>query len=156
MRIHLIAVGSRMPRWVDEGFTDYAKRMPAECRVNLVEIPTGRRGKHADLARLRRDEGTRQLAAIPRGAHVVALEVTGRSWSTGQLAGRLDGWLREGRDTALLIGGPEGLDPTARAAAAEEWSLSALTLPHPLVRVLIAEQLYRAWSILQHHPYHRG
>jgi len=145
-----------MPRWVEDGFSDYAKRMPPECRITLVEIPAGRRGKHADLARLRRDEAARQLAAIPRGAHVVALEVDGRAWSTEQLAGQLDGWLRQGRDTALLVGGPEGLDPTARAAAAAAWSLSPLTLPHPLVRVLVAEQLYRAWSILQNHPYHRG
>lgn len=156
MNIYLIAVGDRMPRWVQEGYQEYAKRLPPECALQLVEIPAGRRGKNADIARLIRDESERLLAAIPRGAAVVALEVGGRSWSTQQLAHKLEGWMDSGRDVALLVGGPDGLGDEARAAAGELWSLSALTLPHPLVRVVLAEQLYRAWSVLRNHPYHRA
>ena len=156
MNIYLIAVGDRMPGWVQEGYQEYAKRLPPECALRLVEIPAGRRGKNADIARLVRDESERLLAAIPRGAAVVALEVGGRSWSTQQLAHKLEGWMDSGRDVALLVGGPDGLGDEARAAAGELWSLSALTLPHPLVRVVLAEQLYRAWSVLRNHPYHRA
>ena len=156
MRIHLIAVGDKMPRWVQDGYEDYAKRLPAECALRLVEIPAARRGKNADIARVLRDETERQLAAVPKGADVVALEVGGRAWSTEQLADQLGGWMSGGRDLALLVGGPEGLGAAARAAARQRWSLSPLTLPHPLVRVVLAEQLYRAWSILRNHPYHRA
>jgi len=156
MNIHLIAVGEKMPRWVQEGFAEYAKRLPAECALRLIEIAPGRRGKNADIARAMRDEGERMLAAIPKGARVIALEVDGRAWNTEQLAGQLEGWMAGGQDIALLVGGPEGLDASARQRADQLWSLSPLTLPHPLVRVLLAEQLYRAWSILRHHPYHRA
>lgn len=153
--MHLLAVGNRMPAWVSEGYTDYARRLPPECALRLVEIAPGKRGKNADLARIQRDEGERMLAAIPKGAQVVALEVGGRAWDTPQLARQLDRWLGEGRDVALLVGGPEGLAPVCRERAELCWSLSPLTLPHPLVRVVLAEQLYRAWSLLQGHPYHR-
>ena len=155
MRVHLIAVGTRMPAWVTQGFEEYARRLPADCALQLVEIPAGKRGKNADIARITRDEGERTLAAIPRGARVVALDVEGRAWRTEQLAGQLDDWRHDGRDVALLVGGPEGLAPACLARAEQRWSLSPLTLPHPLVRIVVAEQLYRAWSILQGHPYHR-
>lgn len=145
-----------MPRWVQEGFDDYAKRLPPECRLRLVEVPAGRRGKSPDVARIIRDETQRLLAAIPKAARVIALEVKGHAWSTEALAGELDAWLHDGRDVALLVGGPEGLGDEARTTASQLWSLSPLTLPHPLVRVLLAEQLYRAWSILRNHPYHRA
>jgi 23S rRNA (pseudouridine1915-N3)-methyltransferase len=156
MQIHLLAVGEKMPHWVREGFDEFARRLPPECALRLVEIAPGRRGKGADLARAIRQEGERMLAALPKGARVVALEVEGRAWRTEQLAERLAGWLAGGQDLALLVGGPEGLAPACRARADERWSLSPLTLPHMLVRILIAEQLYRAWSILQGHPYHRA
>jgi len=156
MQIHLIAIGDKMPRWVQEGFDEYAKRLPPECALRLVEIPAVRRGKNADIVRIMRDEAQRLLAAIPKGAEVVALEVGGRGWSTEQLAARLDDWMGSGRDLALLVGGPDGLTDEVRATAGQLWSLSPLTLPHPLVRVLLAEQLYRAWSILRGHPYHRA
>ena len=155
MRIHLIAVGTKMPAWVTQGFEEYARRLPADCALQLVEIAAGKRGKNADIARITRDEGERTLAAIPKGARVVALDVKGRSWSTGQLSQQLDGWRHEGRDIALLVGGPEGLAAECLAHAEQCWSLSPLTLPHPLVRIVVAEQLYRAWSILHGHPYHR-
>ncbi|MCB1924397.1 MAG: 23S rRNA (pseudouridine(1915)-N(3))-methyltransferase RlmH [Gammaproteobacteria bacterium] len=156
MNIHLIAVGDRMPRWIQEGFDEYARRLPTECALKLNEIAPGKRGKNADIARIVRDETERTLAAIPKGAKVVALEVDGQRWSTEQLSVRLDDWMADGRDLALLVGGPDGLGDAARAAAELQWSLSPLTLPHPLVRVIVAEQLYRAWSILRNHPYHRA
>ncbi len=156
MRIQLIAVGTRMPGWVTAGYRDYAQRLPRECVLELVEIPAARRGKHPDLARLLREEGERMLAAVAKGAQVIALEVDGRAWRTEELARQLQSWLQDGRDLALLVGGPEGLDAACRTRAEGTWSLSPLTLPHPLVRVVVAEQLYRAWSILNHHPYHRA
>lgn len=156
MRIQLIAVGTRMPGWVTAGYRDYAQRLPRECALDLVEIPAARRGKHPDLARLLREEGERMLAAAAKGARVIALDVNGRTWSTEDLAGQLRGWLQDGRDLALLVGGPEGLDMACRARAELAWSLSPLTLPHSLVRVVVAEQFYRAWSILNNHPYHRA
>ncbi|MBI5611987.1 MAG: 23S rRNA (pseudouridine(1915)-N(3))-methyltransferase RlmH [Gammaproteobacteria bacterium] len=155
MHIHLIAVGKGMPAWVEAGYQEYAKRLRGECRLVLKEIPAGRRAKGADIARLIKDEGARCLAALPKGARAIALERTGRALSTQELARKLPGWLAEGRDVALLIGGPEGLASACLERADETWSLSALTLPHPLVRVLVAEQLYRAWSIYKNLPYHR-
>jgi 23S rRNA (pseudouridine1915-N3)-methyltransferase len=156
MRIRLIAVGQKMPEWVMAGFAEYAKRLPADCSLDLVEIPLTKRGKNVDVARAMKREGEQMLAAI--GAHdiVVTLEVAGSSWSTEQLATRLAGWRDQGQSVSLLVGGPEGLDEACLAKATLRWSLSALTLPHPLVRVVLAEQLYRAWTILQNHPYHRG
>jgi 23S rRNA (pseudouridine1915-N3)-methyltransferase len=155
VKIHLIAVGERMQRWVEEGYTEYAVRLPPACTLHLVEIPTGRRAKGADIERLVRQEGERVLAAVPGGATVWALDERGQAWSTRELAGRLAIWLQEGRDLALLVGGPEGLAPACRARAEGLWSLSPLTLPHPLVRVVVAEQIYRAWTLLTGHPYHR-
>lgn len=156
MNIHFICVGNRMPRWVQEGYEEYAKRMPPECALRLVEIAPGRRGKGADVQRAIREEGERMLAAIPKGCRVLALDVKGRSWSTEQLSAQLDGWMGEGRDLALLVGGPEGLAESCLQQADGRWSLSPLTLPHPLVRVVVSEQLYRAWSLLRGHPYHRA
>ena len=155
MRIHLIAAGNRMPGWIDEGFREYARRLPSECALQLTEIPLGKRTKTADIDRLRRQEGEKMTAAVPKGALTVALEVNGRPWSTEQLSERLGKWLAEGRNMALLVGGPEGLDPEISRRADQRWSLSPLTLPHPLVRVVVAEQIYRAWTLLKGHPYHR-
>lgn len=155
MRVHLIAVGERMPAWVQAGYAEYAKRLPPECALRLVEIAPGKRSKGADVARLVAEEGDRILAAIPKGALVVALEVKGQPWSTEDLSRRLGEWMQGGRDVALLVGGPDGLDARCRERADLLWSLSPLTLPHPLVRVLVAEQIYRAHSLLRGHPYHR-
>jgi len=155
MHIYLIAVGERMPDWVEAGYAEYAKRMPRECRMVLKEIPAGRRGKHTDLTRLIEQEGARQLAAVPAGARVVALDRTGKMPDTEALSKHLGKWLVGGRDVALLVGGPEGLAPACLARADEHWSLSPLTLAHPVVRVVVAEQLYRAWSIIANKPYHR-
>lgn len=155
MKIYLIAVGTKMPGWVGDGVDEYRKRLPRECLLELVEIPMAKRGKNADIPRLMRQEGERIAQAIPKGCRVVTLEVEGKGWTTPQLAGRLEQWLGDGRDVALLVGGPDGLDAETRRLADERWSLSNLTLPHPLVRIVVAEQIYRAWSLIQGHPYHR-
>jgi 23S rRNA (pseudouridine1915-N3)-methyltransferase len=156
MRIHLISVGNRMPGWVEQGYADYAKRMPPECALLLREIAPGKRGKGRSAKRAVADEGERMLKALPGRSRVIALDVAGRPWSTETLSQRLAQWLADGRDPALLVGGPEGLSPDCLARAEERWSLSPLTFPHPLVRVILAEQLYRAWTLLQGHPYHRA
>lgn len=155
MRIRLLAVGTRMPEWVTAGYQDYAKRLQGEVSLELIEIPAPHRGKNADIPRLMSKEGEALLAAIPNGDRVVALDVKGRGYTTEQLADRLGYWLQEGHHLSLLVGGPDGLAPAALARAEEKWSLSPLTLPHPLVRVLLAEQLYRAWTLIKGHPYHR-
>jgi 23S rRNA (pseudouridine1915-N3)-methyltransferase len=155
MQIHLLAVGNRMPSWVTEGFEEYQKRLPKECELILREIPPGKRGKNADLERIRDEEGAKILDLLTSDDRVIALEVGGKNWSTETLAQELGNWMQEGRRVALLVGGPEGHSEAVRKRAPVHWSLSPLTLPHPLVRVLIAEQIYRAHSILRNHPYHR-
>ena len=155
MQIQLIAVGNRMPSWVTEGYQDYAKRLPRECELLLREIAPGKRGKHADIARIREEEGERVLSALGRDDRVIALEVGGKAWCTLDLAEQLTSWQRHGHRVSLLVGGPDGLSDACRQRASQQWSLSPLTLPHPLVRVILAEQIYRAWSLLNRHPYHR-
>lgn len=155
MQIHLVAVGNRMPGWVTEGYQEYAKRLPPECRLVLREITPGKRLKNAEITRIRAEEGERILAAIAPEDHVIALEVLGKAWSTETLAEQLGQWQRDGRRIALLVGGPDGLSSPCRDRADQQWSLSPLTLPHPIVRIVVAEQIYRAWSWLNRHPYHR-
>lgn len=156
MRISLIAVGTRMPAWVEAGVSEYRKRLPPEIQFDIREIALGKRGKNADIARAMQEEGEAMQAAITARDRVIALDVRGKSLGTEQLAAKLSAWQMEGDDISLLVGGPDGLAPACLDRAAERWSLSALTLPHPLVRVLIAEQIYRAWSINHNHPYHRS
>lgn len=155
MRIRLIAVGTKMPGWVTTGYQEYAKRLPSDFQLELVELPVGHRGKGADLARAIKSEGDAMLAAIPKGDKVIALCVDGRNWSTEKLSEQAEEWRMEGFNISLLVGGPDGLDSRCVAIADQRWSLSALTLPHPLVRIVLAEQLYRAWTLLQGHPYHK-
>ena len=143
-----------MPPWVRSGFEDYAGRLPRRCPLELVEVPLTPRGRRP-LAQCLAREGARMVAAIPPRAAVIALDERGQPWTTRELADRLAAWLGAGSDLALLVGGPDGLAPAALAATRERWSLSPLTLPHGLVRVLVAEALYRAWSVLDRHPYHR-
>ncbi|MCU7892191.1 MAG: 23S rRNA (pseudouridine(1915)-N(3))-methyltransferase RlmH [Candidatus Thiodiazotropha sp. (ex Ustalcina ferruginea)] len=156
MNIYLISVGNRMPGWVVEGYQEYARRMPAECALHLIEIGPGHRGKNADISRTVRDEGERMQKAIPKGCQVLALDLSGTAMSTEQLSAKLETWMADSRDLALLVGGPEGLAADCLQKAQGRWSLSPLTLPHPLVRVVVAEQLYRAWSLMRNHPYHRA
>lgn len=156
MKARLIATGERAPGWVAQGFAEYQKRLSHWLPLELVEVTPGLRGRNRDAQRAIEDEGQRVLAALPRNAHVVALEVTGKQHSSEQLAQRLEHWRGQGRDLALLIGGPEGHAPAVLAAAHETWSLGPLTLPHMLARLVVAEQLYRAAAMLANHPYHRA
>lgn len=156
MKARLIAVGERAPGWVAQGFAEYQKRLSHWLPLDLAEIEPGVRGKGRDTARAIMDEGARVLAALPKQAYVVALDGRGRMHSSEQLAQRLEHWRGQGRDLAFLIGGPEGHAPEVIARADEVWSLGPLTLPHMLVRLVLAEQLYRAAALLAHHPYHRG
>lgn len=156
MKGRLIAVGERAPGWVAQGFAEYQKRLSHWLPLELLEIEPGIRGKGRDTPRAIADEGARVLAALPKQAQVVALDGRGRMHSSEQLAQRLEHWRGLGRDLAFLIGGPEGHAPAVLARADETWSLGPLTLPHMLVRLVLAEQLYRAAALLANHPYHRG
>ena len=156
MKAALIAVGERAPEWVASGFTEYQKRLSHWLPLSLIEVSPGLRGKGRDAVRAMSDEGSRVLAAIPKQAHVVTLDGHGKPYTSEQLAARLEAWRQAGRDLAFLIGGPEGHAPEVLAAAGESWSLGPLTLPHMLVRLVAAEQLYRAASLLANHSYHRG
>jgi len=156
LKARLVAVGERAPGWVTEGFGEYRKRLSHWLPLELVEIAPGVRGKGRDTARAIHDEGQRVLAALPRGELVVALDGRGRQWSSEELARRLEHWRGQGRDLAFVVGGPEGHADEVLARADERWSLGPLTLPHMLVRLLVAEQLYRAAAMLANHPYHRA
>ncbi|MDH5766317.1 MAG: 23S rRNA (pseudouridine(1915)-N(3))-methyltransferase RlmH [Gammaproteobacteria bacterium] len=156
MKIHLLAVGQKMPSWVEQGYLEYAQRLPSEAKLELKEIAPGKRGKNADLKRIIQEEGQRIIANIPKNSYKVVLDVKGKPWSTEQLAEQLGQWMQSGQDICLMVGGPEGLSDECRMLGQEYWSLSSLTFPHPLVRVIVAEQLYRAWAILKNHPYHRA
>ena len=154
MRLTVLAVGTRMPAWVNEGFREYQKRMPRHLGLSLVEIPAAK--QRTDPERARTDEAQRILKKVSAGAEsFVTLEETGRQLSSRQLADQLQAWMDSGGGVSLAIGGPDGLDKACLERSDLQWSLSRLTLPHGLVRVMLAEQLYRAWTILQGHPYHR-
>ena len=154
MRLALVAVGQRMPAWIREGFDDYAKRLRPRLPVTLVEIPAGKRSS-GDTARAMADEGKRMLAALKRDDYVVALDERGRERSSIELSKWLALRLKDGRDLVFLVGGPDGFASAVTRRADESWSLSKLTLPHAMVRVLWIEQLYRAVTLLDGHPYHR-
>ena len=156
MRIVLIAAGTRQPQWVQDGFREYARRLRGNCTLELVEIPLGRRTSAGAARQAVEQEAGRILRAIPRGARAIALDIGGKPWSTEQLAARMLDWMAGGAPVCLLVGGPDGLSPRVMERANERWSLSSLTLPHGLVRPLVAEALYRAWSLNQGHPYHRA
>ena len=155
MKLHILAVGHKMPDWIAAGFDEYTKRMPPELRIELREIKPEQRSSGRPAESVMAAERLRIEAALPKGARLVALDERGKDWTTMQLAGALPGWQQDGRDVAFLIGGADGLDSELKARADLLLRLSSLTLPHAMVRVLLAEQLYRAWTITQNHPYHR-
>jgi len=155
VHLHLIAVGKRMPAWIKEGFAEYNKRLPAELRLNLIEITPAVRGKSDSIKKAIMEENRRIRAAIPKNSLVVAIDEKGRQFNSIQLSKKIASWLQQGRDVSFVIGGADGLDDDFKKSADEIWSLSPMTLPHALVRVIVAEQIYRAWSILKNHPYHR-
>jgi len=156
MKINLISVGTRMPGWVEEGMQEYARRLPADFSFHCIEVPLGKRGKNMDPRQAMEQEGEALLARLTSRDHVVALDVLGKSLSTEAMAARVGSIRDNGRNLSLLVGGPDGLSQACLNRADERWSLSALTLPHPLVRIVIAEQMYRVWSVLNGHPYHRA
>jgi 23S rRNA (pseudouridine1915-N3)-methyltransferase len=155
VRLLLLAAGTRLPAWMGQGYEEYASRLKGDYRLELKEIPLGHRGSVATAQSVAK-EGERMIAAVPAGAYVVALQVHGRAMSSEQLAGFLQARALDGRTLVFCIGGPDGLAPDVDARADYRWSLSALTLPHGLARVMVAEALYRAASILKGHPYHRA
>lgn len=155
MKIKLIAVGQKMPDWVEKAFVNYAQRMPKDCSLELVEIPAAKRSKNQLAQQWMEKEGEAILRAVDKSDWVVALEVKGKNWTTAELAQQLELWQHKGCNVALLVGGPDGLSTACQQRANAFWSLSALTLPHPMVRIILAEALYRAWSVTVNHPYHR-
>jgi 23S rRNA (pseudouridine1915-N3)-methyltransferase len=155
MRISVVAVGTKMPSWVTQGVEEYCRRLPREIKLQWREIQLARRTAGSSAQQLREREGEQMLKAVPAGDTVIALDVEGKRIRTGELAQKLEAWQMSGSSYSLLIGGPDGLAPQCLDRANACWSLSDLTLPHPLVRVILAEQLYRAWTITVNHPYHR-
>jgi 23S rRNA (pseudouridine1915-N3)-methyltransferase len=156
LRLSLIAASNRQPDWVDEAADDYAKRLRGRCTLEVKTVPLARRTAALPAERAIRDEGERMLALLPPASHVVALLETGKPWSTQDVAAKLESWMQRGAPVVFLVGGPDGLSSACIARANERWSLSNLTLPHGLVRVVVAEALYRGWSLLENHPYHRA
>lgn len=155
MKLRIIAVGHKMPEWVSAGCAEYVRRMPREAQVELVELKPDKRAAGKGGEQVREAEAARIREAVGRD-YLVALDEHGQQVTTLKLADRFEGWLAGGRDVSLVIGGADGLHPSIKAQADWLWSLTPLTLPHGMVRVLLAEQLYRAWSVLTNHPYHRG
>lgn len=155
MIIHFITVGQKMPKWVQDGYNEYAKRLPKACELKLHELPMATRGKSGSVDKYKAEEAKRILAAIPKGAMLIVLDEHGQQVTTKGLADKMETWLASGQDIALIVGGPDGLEQSLIQQAQWKWGLSKLTLPHPMVRVLVAEQIYRAWSVINNHPYHR-
>ena len=154
-RISIVAVGKRMPDWIQTGFAEYKKRLSQDVTLELIEVAPAHRSRSTITQRLRQQEAQSILDALPPHTHVIALDETGKRQKTMQLAARMQDWIDQGINTSVIIGGADGLDESVLAAAHERWSLSDYTLPHALVRVVLAEQIYRAWTILKNHPYHR-
>jgi len=155
MKTRLISVGHKMPAWVTDGFNEYVRRMPASHRLELVEIPPVIRNRSITAHKAMHKEAEAIRQALKTGNRLVVLDERGKSHSTRQLADKFERWDMDGQDLDLVIGGADGLAPDIKQQAHETWSLSALTFPHPLVRVIVAEQLYRVWSLRNNHPYHR-
>lgn len=156
MQLVIAAVGHKMPAWIETGFQEYAKRMPPECRILLKEIKPVERSGSRTAETVMAQEREKIEAALPKGARIIALDERGRDWTSMQLSQNLVQWQQDGRDVAFVIGGADGLDPGFKTNADTLIRISSMTLPHGMVRVMLAEQLYRAWSITQNHPYHRA
>ncbi len=156
MQIHMLAIGKKMPDWVETGFNEYARRLKSTIPLHLTEIATTRKSNSQDSKTVIREEGEKLLAAIPDGSWVIVLDEHGKQWDSKGLAVQLEKWAGHSSNVALVIGGADGLDKACLERADQTWSLSSLTLPHALVRVVVAEQIYRAWSLNNNHPYHRS
>jgi 23S rRNA (pseudouridine1915-N3)-methyltransferase len=156
MKIELLAIGDKMPKWIQTGYEEYAHRLPADSTLQLKQLRAVSRGKNPSIAKIIAEEEKRIISALPNSAHIVVLDVLGKQWSTSELANQMRYWRELGKPIALIVGGADGLSDNLMNQSAQQWSLSKLTLPHYLVRIVIAEQIYRAWSILSGHPYHRA
>lgn len=156
MRIRLVSVGTRMPQWVQDGVLEYCKRLPRDFALQIVEVPLGLRGKSASIEQAIKSEGENCLKACDKDAYLVAMDLRGKVQTTEGMAAEIGRLRDEGRNLTMVVGGPDGLSDQVLESADAIWSLSALTFPHPLVRIILAEQIYRVWSILSGHPYHRA
>jgi 23S rRNA (pseudouridine1915-N3)-methyltransferase len=156
VKINIIAIGGKMPDWVEMASQDFIKRLPAEIQINSILIPLIKRGKNPDIKRIVRDESRKLIAALPKNSLLVVLDVLGKPVTTRKMSSMLESWLQQGQDVSIIIGGPDGVSDELLSQAPLKLSLSELTFPHPLVRVILIEQIYRAWSILNNHPYHRA
>jgi len=145
-----------MPGWVTQGYEEYAKRLSRDVKLKLIEVEMAKRGKTGSADNFKIEEAKKIRKVIGTASHVVALDVKGKQWSTEKLSERMDHWMHLGKEVNLIIGGPDGIEKQLINEADETWSLSNLTYPHPLVRIIISEQIYRAWSLLNNHPYHRA
>jgi 23S rRNA (pseudouridine1915-N3)-methyltransferase len=155
MRLTVLAVGTRMPAWVNQGVQTYTKRLPRHIDLQFRELPAAPRTSGATPAKLMQKEGEHLLKAVPNPACVIALDEHGKNWSSTGLASQLESWMANDPNVVFMIGGSDGLADSCKQRADQLWSLSSLTLPHALVRVVLAEQIYRAWTLVQGHPYHR-
>ncbi len=144
-----------MPAWVNTGYDEFSKRITSNCQLRLVELPMEKRGKNAPISQIKKKEADRILSNVPKGSRVIALDVKAKPIDSQAVAHQFSQWLQGGQDICFIIGGPDGWDSSCLSRADTIWSLSHLTFPHQLVRIMLAEQLYRAWSIYQNHPYHR-
>jgi 23S rRNA (pseudouridine1915-N3)-methyltransferase len=156
VKINLVAAGNKMPDWVELASNDFSRRLPAEIQFNSILLPLIKRGKNPDIPRIVRDESRKLIAAVPKDSLLVVLDVLGKPVTTMKLSSILESWMQQGQDISIVIGGPDGVSDELLSKASLKLSLSALTFPHTLVRVILLEQIYRAWSILNHHPYHRA
>ncbi len=155
MRIQIIAVGERMPAWVQDGYQEYMKRITSGMTISLVEISAEKRNKSANIQKILVKEAQRMLQAVAKDHYIIALDKDGQSWSTEVLADKIRAWQQDGTNISILIGGPEGMTAELISQAQARMSFSAMTFPHPIIRVMLAEQLYRAYSIINNHPYHK-
>ncbi len=155
MRIQIIAVGERMPAWVQDGYQEYIKRIGSGITISLIEISAEKRGKSSNTKKILEKEAQRMLQAVAKDHKIIALDKGGQAWSTKTLADNIKDWQRDGTNISFLIGGPEGMTSGLLQQAHAKMSFSAMTFPHPIIRVMLAEQLYRAYSIINNHPYHK-
>jgi len=155
MQITIVTVGIRLPGWINQGVSEYQKRMPPELRVNLSEIVPTKRNKSAGTEKILKQEAERISVAIAKGSHLIVLDERGKTQTTTALAKNMRSWMQDGKNICFVIGGADGIHETLKQQANESWSLSDFTLPHGLARVLLTEQLYRAWTVIKNHPYHR-
>jgi 23S rRNA (pseudouridine1915-N3)-methyltransferase len=156
MKLIVSAVGQRMPAWVQTAWAEYERRFPRGFSLELRETQLLKRSRNADIDTLRTRESEALLSSVPSGFRIIALDEGGKQWSTAELSREMERWMREEHGVCFLVGGPDGLSPQCIQKAQQVWSLGKLTLPHPMVRAILAEQLYRAWTITQNHPYHRA